>query len=183
MSALLCHDFKTPRTDTSKRLPPSFIAVPVLFYLALLAGAYINISSYLSYRESTRGRDTWKQYQSEQETASAQFESQKAGINKERLKAEKLAQWVEGTRAIQPVSVAIARCVPPEITLSEVSFERAADLPAQIHLNIRINNGTMEEIARIQGSVQKLNYRAYNSQQLKAGDALDYRSMLVWQQL
>lgn len=179
----ICHDFKTPRTDTSKRLPPIFAVVPVLFYVILLGGAYLSATSYVSFRDATQSRDQWRQYQSEQEEAKAKFEVQKADVTKEKWKAEKLAQWVEGTRALQPISVAVTRSMPPEISLSELALERSAELPQQIILNVRINNGTLEEVSKIQSAVGSLNYRPYNSQQLKAGDALDYRSMLVWQQL
>ena len=47
---------------------------------------------------------------------------------------------------------------------------------------MKINGGTLEEVGKIQNALGSLNYRAYNSQQLKSGDSLDYRSMLVWQQ-
>ena len=95
----------------------------------------------------------------------------------------KLAQWIEGTRTLQPISIAIMRSIPPEITISDISFERSSDIPAQINLNVRINNGSMEEVSHIQTSLQNMNYRPYNSQQLKNGETLEYKTMLVFQQL
>lgn len=177
----LCHDFKTPRTDASKRLPPIFAIVPILFYVTVLGGAYLSATSYMSYRDATESRDQWQQYQTGQEEAKAGFESQGAQVAREKWKAEKLAQWVEGTRALQPISVAISRSVPAEISLSELALERSTEIPQQINLSVRINSGTLEEIAKIQSAIAALNYRPYNSSQIKAGDALDYRSMLVWQ--
>lgn len=179
----LCHDFKSPRNDTSKRLPPIFAVVPVLFYVILFGGAYVSITSYMSYREATQSRDQWQQYQGEQEEAKARLETEKMEVAQEKWKAEKLAQWVEGTRAMQPISVAVARAMPPEISLGELSLERSTELPQQITLNVRINSGTLEEVGKIQAAITALNYRAYNSQQLKSGDALDYRTMLVWHSL
>jgi hypothetical protein len=180
---ILCHDFKSPRNDTSKRLPPIFAVVPILFYVILFGGSYLSVTSYLDYRNATQSRDQWKQYQTEQEEAKAKFEIEKTQVTQEKWKAEKLAQWVEGTRALQPISVAVARSIPPEISLAEFSLERSAELPQQITLSVRINSGTLEEVGKIQTAITSLNYRAYNSQQLKSGDALDYRSMLVWQSL
>lgn len=183
MSSTTCHDFKSPRTDASKRLPSIFMLVPIMFYVILLGGGYLSATSYMNYREKAKDRDYWHQYQTEQESSKASFESQHADVLKEKWKAEKLAQWVEGTRALQPISVAIIRSVPPEISLGELSLERSAEIPQQIVLGVRINNGTLQEVGRIQNAVGSLNYRAFNSQQAKAGDSLDYRTMLMWQQL
>ena len=61
MSTYVTHDFKTPRSDGSRRLPRTFMLVPVLFYLTLAAGSYFSITSYMNYRDSIKRRDTWKQ--------------------------------------------------------------------------------------------------------------------------
>ncbi len=156
--------------------------VPVLFYLTLAAGSYFSITSYMSYRDSIKRRDTWKQQISELEGQRSKIDADIATISKEKAKAEKLAQWVEGTRMLQPISAAINRAIPAEVSLGEVSFERSVDIPAQINLSVRINNGGMEEVGRIQNSIQALKYHAYNSQQVKNGDSLDYKTILVWQQ-
>jgi hypothetical protein len=177
----LCHDFKTPRTDTSKRLPGIFVLVPILFYIVLFGGAYLCATSYVNYRDSVASRDQWHQYQSEQEEAKAALETEMAELTLENWRAEKLAQWVEGTRALQPISVAIARAMPPEITLAEMSLERTLDLPQQVTLRVRINNGTLDEVGKIQSAVSGLNYRAYNNTQVKNGESLDFSTLLVWQ--
>jgi hypothetical protein len=183
MSQDICHDFKTPRTDSSRRLPPIFAMIPVVFYLSLAAGLYFNITSFLSYSTATKDRDTFKQIQAEQVQLKNDFETEKLGLYKEKLRAERLAQWIEGTRSFQPVTVAISRCLPPEITLGQLSMERSQELPSQINLTIFINNGTVDEVGKIQAGLNSLNYRPYNTQQTKNGETLEYRSMLVWQQL
>jgi hypothetical protein len=179
----VCHDFKSPRNDSSKRLPPIFAMVPVLFYVIMIGGAYVSVTSYVNYRNAVQTRDQWKQHQTSQDEGRARLETEKMEVTQAKLKAEKLAQWVEGTRALQPVSVAIARAMPPEISLGELSLERSAEIPQQVTLSVRINNGTLEDVGKIQSALGNLNYRCYNSQQLKTGEALDFRSMLVWQQL
>ncbi|MFZ4763528.1 MAG: hypothetical protein ACOYMN_01140 [Roseimicrobium sp.] len=179
----LCHDFKSPRNDTSKRLPPVFMVVPILFYTVLIGGTYMGVTSYMSYRQALQNRDQWKQQQTEHDEARKRFDTERTTVEREKTKAETLAQWVEGTRALQPISVAVIRSMPPEISLADLSLERSRELPQQILMNVRINSGTLEEIGRIQNAISSLNYKAYNSQQLKAGDSLEYRSMLVWQQM
>ena len=79
--------------------------------------------------------------------------------------------------------MAITRSMPPEITLGDFSLERRSDMPSQLDLSVRINNGSMQEIARIQSAIQNIQYRTYNSQQLKNNENLEYKTMLVWQPL
>lgn len=183
MSKYLCHDFKSPRTDTSPRLPATFMVVPILFLVSLVVGGYFNVTSYLEYRTASINRDNWKQEQVSLAAEKEKTETEKAAVLKQKTKAEKLAQWVEGTRALQPISVSIARCLNPEVTVGEISLERSLEIPSQIIMTVRLNNGNIDEIGRIQQSIVGLNYRAYNSQQSKAGEALEYRTMLVWQQM
>src|SRR3569623_1374899 len=149
MSAYITHDFKTPRPDGSRRLPRTFMLVPVLFYLSLVAGSYLSITSYMSYRESSKSRDNYKAQTAEQDSQTTKIEAATANINKEKLKAEKLVQWVEGTRMIQPIGVALTRAIPAEVSLGEMAFERSVDIPAQINLSVRFNSGSMEDIGRI----------------------------------
>jgi len=182
MSNYVTHDFKTPRVDGSRRLPRTFMLVPVLFYLSVVGGSYFGITSYKSYSDSIAQRDTFSSKKKDLEAQRAKVALEITNINKEKLKAEKIATWVEGTRMIQPVGVAITRSIPPEVSLSEMSFERSVELPAQINLSIRINNGGMEEVGKIQNSIQAMKYHAYNSQQIKNGDVLDYKTILVWKQ-
>ena len=63
MNHVLCHDFKTPRPDASKRLPHIFIVVPIMFFVVVLGGTYLSVTSYVSYRDALQRRDQWKQYQ------------------------------------------------------------------------------------------------------------------------
>lgn len=179
----VCHDFKTPRPGAALRLPTAFMAVPIIFYVAILGGICLNIQSYLGYRKAVTERDAWRQSQTEKDEAKAKFEAQLSSVEAEAQKAIKLAEWIEGTRTMQPICVAITRSVPPEITLGEMHLQRRSDMPSQLDLNITINNGTMQEVARIQNAVQAIQYRTYNSQQLKHNENLEYKTMLVWQPL
>ncbi|HSJ04649.1 MAG: hypothetical protein ACAI34_00620 [Verrucomicrobium sp.] len=179
--SLVCHDFKSPRSDSSRRLPQTFIVVPILFYVVFLGGIYLGVTSYMGLRQARLDRDEWTQVKAEQDMNRLKFEAEKVGVLKEKWKAERLAQWVEGTRSIQPITVAIARALPPEITIGELSLERSVELPQQVGITVLINNGTLEDVARIQSAVAQLHYRPFNSQQAKAGEALEYKSTLVWQ--
>ena len=107
MTPSLCHDFKTPRADASQRLPAAFMLVPILVYVALVGGTLLNISNYMNLRKTTQERDSWKQLQAEKEEAQAKFEAAKMALKISATRAEKLAEWIEGTRTLQPVCVAV----------------------------------------------------------------------------
>ncbi len=181
MSSNVCHDFKSPRPGASNGLPKTFVLVPVLFYLALAAAAWVGVNSTMSIKKHNGLRDAAISATAGLEAEKLKIENQVNILNSEKDRAEKLAQWVEGTRTVQPISVEINRAMAAGTTLSDLSIERSAELPAQLNLNVSINNGGVEDIARLQAAFTKLNYRAFNTQQLKNGENLEYKTMLVWQ--
>jgi hypothetical protein len=69
MSNYICHDFKTPRADTSKRLPNTFKVIPVLFYAALAGGAFFAIKDTLSYQSSVAKEKQFKATKADKDAA------------------------------------------------------------------------------------------------------------------
>lgn len=182
MPDFICHDFKTPRADTSKRLPNSFKLVPVAFYLALVAGTYFMSMDWLAYKKAQESERAFDQVKEDHERVTKQMMEEKAALDAETAKAESVAKWVEGARNIQPISVAIARAMPPEARLSDLSIERSDQVPANLSLALRINGGSVAEVGLIESSISRLNYRSYSPQQSKDGDLIEYRSTLVRQE-
>ncbi len=105
-----------------------------------------------------------------------------AGILLESTKAEVLAKWVEGARNIQPLSVAIARAMPPEVRLSDLTLERSEQVPSNLSFGVKINGGSAIEVGLMETSLSRLQYRSYSPQQTKEGDVIEYRSTLVRQE-
>lgn len=182
MSDYICHDFKTPRTDTSKRLPNSYKLIPVLFYVALVGGAYFMTTDYLAYKRAQQQKITSDEVRKEHEEATSKLRSEKNALDEETAKAEKVAKWVEGSRNLQPISVAIARAMPAEARLTDLTIERGEQVPANLSIAIRLNGGSATEVGLIESSLSRLNYRSFSPQQTKNGDVLEYRSTLVRQE-
>ena len=182
MSTYLCHDFKSPRTDTSKRLPDSFKLVPVAFYLSLLAGAYFMTSDWIAYKRAQKEQLQAEAAREEHDAATEAAQAEKAALDGETAKAEVLARWVEGARNVQPIGVAIARSMPPEVTLSELSLERSEQVPGNLAFSVRINGGSAVEVGLLEASLLRLQYRSYSPQQSKDGAVIHYRSTLVRQE-
>jgi len=107
---------------------------------------------------------------------------EKLVLDAETGRAEDVARWVEGARNLQPISVAIARAMPAEVRLSDLTIERSDQVPSNLSLAVRINGGSATEVDLIESSISRLNYRSYSPQQSKNGDIIEYRSTLVRQE-
>lgn len=181
MSQYLCHDFKTPRTDTSRRLPNSFRFVPFAFYLALVAGTYFITMDILSYRSASESKIKFEKIKAQHEEEQAKNDAITASLGVETGRANEVAKWVEGTRAMQPIAVRIARSIQGEARLSELILERNEQLPNQLVLTMKMMGGSIQQVQAIQTNIEQLNYRAYSPQQSVKDGVVDYRSNLVWQ--
>lgn len=182
MSEYLCHDIKTPRTDTSRRLPDTFKLVPALFYLALVAGAYFMTMDWLAYKAAQRDKAQADTVKAEHDDVTARMGAEKAALDKETAKAQILAKWTEGGRNVQPVGVAIARAMPPETRLSDLTLERSDQVPSNLSLSVKISGASAAEVGMIETSLSRLQYRSFSPQQTKNGEVIEYRSTLVRQE-
>lgn len=183
MNDYICHDFKTPRTDTSKRLPDTFKAIPIAFYIAVIGGACFMTLDWMAYKKAEQAKVIAEDVKAGHEAVIKKLQAEKAAIDAETTKAESLAKWIEGARNVQPTVVAIARSMPPEVRLTDLTIERSDQVPSNLSLSVRINGGGAREVGLIDTSVSRLNYRSYSPQQTKEGEVIEYRSTLVRQDL
>jgi len=181
MSQFLCHDFKTPRTDMSRRLPSTMRMVPVLFYVVLVASTFFIIKDWTDLNKATSDLAQANTRKDDAVAAKTKLMAEKDQIETEKFRSEGIAKWVEGTRVMQPISVAIARSMPPETNITELVLERNADFPAQVSMLLRLFNGGAGEIEKVQKALERLHYRSHSPQQARQGEMMEFRSMLVWQ--
>lgn len=182
MSDYICHDFKTPRSDTSKRLPDTFKAVPALFYLSLVGAAYFMTMDWMAYKSAQQLKIEADARKTELEAAAKKLTDEKAVLDSETSKAEQLAKWMEGARNVQPITTAIARAMPPEVRLSDLSIERSEQVPSNLSLSLRINGGSASEVGLIETGLSRLQYKSLSPGQTKSEDIIEYRSTLVRQE-
>jgi hypothetical protein len=180
MSEYLCHDFKSPRVDASRRLPATFRFVPIAFYVALVGAAYFITMDVLALRKADQDRLVSEELLAEKEQAKSRFDAEKHAIDVEKAKAEHLAKWVEGTRVLQPLCVETARAIRGEVRIAEMSLDRNSQLPAQIDISLRLTGADSSHIAAVENALGKLSYRSYSPQQARSKDVIDYQSTLVF---
>jgi hypothetical protein len=183
MSKKICHDFKTPRTDMSRRLPGSMRAIPVIFYLVTAFGTFAMFKAYHDHKQASTELQAAADEKEMHGMAKATLDIERSRLDVERIRGEAVAKWVEGTRSLQPISVAIARSMPVESFITELNLQRQIEIPAQIELTLRMANASPIEVSKVEQNIQKLRYRSHSPQQNKQGDILEFRSMLVWQDL
>jgi hypothetical protein len=181
MNQYLCHDFKSPRTDTSRRLPNSMRIVPVMFYTVVALAIASGVRDYLSMRRASEEIVVSNTERDSLLAKKTQLEAEVASVETQRTKGESVAKWVEGTRNIQPLAVAIARAMPAETDITNLVIERNSELPTQISLDVNLLNGGLAEFAKMEGDISRLNYRIHSPQQQKNGDSVNYKSMVVHQ--
>lgn len=182
MSNFICHDFKTPRTDMSRRLPNSMRMVPAIFYVVLALSAYVAVNDIRGYKVAQLELEQATADKAVLATSQAKLDTDRASLEDQRIRAEAYAKWVEGTRVLQPISVAVARSMPPETNITELSLDRSPDIPEQVSLLVRMTNGTLDEITKIEASLNRLHYKSHSPGQAKQGDQVEFRSMLFWQE-
>jgi hypothetical protein len=180
MSDYLCHDFKSPRADASRRLPNSFRFIPITFYLSIVAGIYFVTMDILSLRQAEKDRVTAEQLRKEHEETKEKLDSEMLTVDIELSKAEHVAKWVEGTRVLQPICVETARAIRGEVRIAELVLDRNVELPAQIDISMRLTGADSTHISSVENAFGKLNYRPYSPQQARTPGMIDYRSTLVF---
>jgi hypothetical protein len=180
--SFICHDFKTPRNDSSRRLPGTMRIVPVIFYIVTLGSIYSVFRDMRLMKEYDERKAIAGSQRDEQVAAKESLASELVKLTTERAVAEQVAKWVEGTRSLQPVSVAVAEAVGFETFISDLTVERSPDVPSQLNLVARMSNAGQPEIQKIDEGLRKLSYRAHSPNVDRNGDNLEYRTMLIRQE-
>jgi hypothetical protein len=155
--------------------------VPVMFYAVLVLGIASGVRDYMAITKSEKQLADAVVKKETLEAKKVQLDGELADVTKQKIKGEMIAQWVEGTRMIQPIAVAIARAMPQETDITSLLLERNPELPAQISLTLTMLNGGMPEYGKVENNIAKLNYRSHSPQQEKIDGGIQIRSMLVHQ--
>ena len=95
-------------------------------------------------------------------------------------KADGLAKWLEGSRPIQPVTVAIGRSMTKNSTIAELTLDRNPELPAHTNMQLKINGGGSEQIETTLDSITALNFQTYSANQTRGQNAIDFEATLIW---
>lgn len=114
----IVQDIKTDRPNVSGGLPSLYRLIPIGFYAGTVLAITLNLLFLSSYRNHQRMEKSWQA-----EIAAALSEQEgilhKQGrVNEEARAAERIADWVEGARPVQPITTTITRSMEANATIA-----------------------------------------------------------------
>ncbi|MCB1085556.1 MAG: hypothetical protein KDM63_00800 [Verrucomicrobiae bacterium] len=180
--SFIVQDIKTDRPNISGGLPSIYRLVPIGFYAGTVLAILLNLYYFSSLRSHQRSEKIW---QNETAEANAQRDGilqKQVHVTEEAQAAERIADWVEGSRPVQPIAATVARSMQANATIAELSMDRNPQMPAHLFMALKINNPSSgsEQLETTLDSLAAIDYQTYSAQQVQASNALDFQATLIW---
>lgn len=176
----IIHDLKTERPNISGGLPSFYKIIPVAFYLAVVLSSVLCLFFFMNFRHQTASQEIWQGRLNAANTEKAGLIEKQTEVVGTAQKAGGLAEWLEGSRPIQPVTVAIGRSMTKNSTIAELTLDRNPELPAHTNMQLKINGGGSEQIETTLDSITALNFQTYSANQTRGQNAIDFQATLIW---
>jgi len=174
------HDLKTERQNISAGLPRGYKLIPVAFYITLVASVILSLYFYLSIRSYESSVERMTQRIDNAQREQSRLTAEQRTIVAEARRAEGIAKWLEGARALQPVTVAIGRSMAKQSTIAELSLDRNPEIPAHTFMQLKVDGAGSEQIETTLNSIYALNYQTYSAQQVKGSGSIDFQATLIY---
>jgi hypothetical protein len=176
----IVQDIKTDRPNISGGLPASYRMVPLAFYSSALMALAMNLFLYTSLRKYQRDEKIWLSQVAEAESEKLAIEQKQSQVIDEAHAAERIADWVEGSRPVQPLGATISRSMQATATIAELTLDRNPQMPAHLFMTLKLNNAGSEQLEATLDSLAALDFQTYSAQQVKTENALDFQATLIW---
>ncbi|MCP4849059.1 MAG: hypothetical protein GY899_14050 [Verrucomicrobiaceae bacterium] len=178
----VCHDLKTDRPDIGQPLPRILTLLPILFVLSVIGAIALNALFFFQLRNAEKAKEEWKLKVATESSKQKEIVAKIETIKDEERRANDVQAWVEGSRQMQPLAVAIARSMDVKSSIAELSLFREAENPNQIKLGFKFDNGGQKQLDATLEAVNGLGYRSYSANQTAGKEgSLDYQATLIWQ--
>ena len=176
-----CHDLKTERADIGQPLPGILSFLPILFYLAVVGAIALNVWFFLQLKGSEKAAANWKSKAEDEEQLKQQLTTKLEKIKSEEKRANDVRDWVEGSRQLQPLALAVAKSMGPKSYIAELSLFRELANPDQVRIGLKFDGGGATQLESTLLSINELHYRSYSASQTAGkGGTLDYGATLIW---
>lgn len=175
-------DLKTERSDVAPGLPGYFRIVPVFFYLTIVGGILLSVFFLYLLRNAASAEADWKARTAERNKSLALIKTETTAVEAQARRANDVLSWVEGSRNLQPLVVAIIRSMEPSSSIAELALARDPATPTQMKLTLRLNaQGTRQLDATLE-QIAAMNFRAYNPNRTQSRGEIDYDATLIYQE-
>jgi hypothetical protein len=173
------HDLKTERQNVSAGLPAGYKLIPAAFYVVAVAAVFLSLYFSLSKSAYEATNLLMQNRIAEAQSQEATLVASQEAIVEESKKAEVLAKWLEGSRPLQPVTVAVGRSMGRDSTVAELALNRNPEIPAHTFMQLKIDGGGSEQIEYTLDSIYALDYQTYSAQQVKGRNSTDFQATLI----
>jgi len=178
----ICHDLKTDRPDIGQPLPAILTFLPILFGLSVVGAIALNVLFVFQLGASEKAKQEWSDKGADESSQQGKIGAKIKGIKTEQMRGEDIRKWVEGSRQLQPLAVAIARSMDVDSSIAELSLFRDLANPSQVRIGLKFDNGGAKQLDSTLGAINAMGYRSYSANQTQGkGGALDYQATLIWQ--
>ena len=177
---IIIHDLKDDKQNITGGLSSSLKIVPITFYVGSVLSVLLSLYFYFSLKAYKASEAEMQQRQAAAQSEITRITAAQALINETSEKASGLAEWLDGSRPLQPVTVAVARSMQKEATIAELSLTRNPEIPAHTFMNLKINGAGTQQIQTTLEAIYALNYQTYSAQQVKGRNALDFQATLIY---
>jgi len=178
----IVQDIKTDRPNISGGLPNFYRLIPVGFYAITVLAIVANIYFYSSLRSHQRDEKSWQAEVSRAMAEQTGIMDKQGRVTREAHAADRIADWVEGSRPVQPITVTIACSMQANSTIAELNMDRNPAMPAHLFMTLKINHGGKEQLESTLDDLLAIDYQTYSAQQVKAENAIDFQATLIWNQ-
>lgn len=175
----IIHDLKTERQSVSSGLPSGYKLIPVAFYLVAVASVLLSLYFFLSKKAYEATEAQMQTRLADAQAQSATLSSEQQAIVDEARKAEIYAKWLEGSRPLQPVTVAVGRSMGKDSTVAELSLNRNPEIPAHTFIQLKIDGGGAPQIESTLDAIYALQYQTYSAQQVAGQNTTDFQATLI----
>jgi cell division protein FtsB len=174
-------DFKTERKDIAPPLPGYLRLVPICFYLSVVAAILLNALFAVQWNQAKQAKEASLRQNRELQSELDGIKQQRQQLETEAKKATDLANWVEGSRPLQPLIVDIARSMGQDSSIVEMRLDRSPDNASQIQLSLRLQTVNPRQLDQTIQTITNARFRAYSPQQSMERGEVEYKATLFWQ--
>ncbi len=177
---IIIHDLKNDRQNVSGGLPSILKLVPIAFYIGTVLSILLSLYFYFSFKAYKSSAEVMKNRATNATGETQRIQQQDLKIREISTRANQLAQWLEGSRPLQPITVAIARSMAKNSTIAELSLNRNPEIPAHTFMELKVNGGGSQQVQATLDSIYALNYQTYSAQEVKGKNAIDFQATLIY---
>lgn len=174
------HDLKSDRPNISGGLPGAYKLVPLAFYGGTILAILMNVFYFVSFRNHQQSEKSWQKEISRAQMEQTNLIQQQNALGEQAIAAGRIADWLEGARPVQPISVAVSRSMDAKATIAEFSLDRNPQMPAHLVMELKVNHAGSEQIETTREALTAIDYHIFSAQQVKADNAIDFKTKLMW---